>query len=97
MAEEAPEAWDTIEGDPDASWLAGTGEYSATGGGTQPLHRPGPARARDAREERIPDVGSLEEMYRYSLARATQDAAADDDDASDEWGDGPLHVEVEPE
>ena len=74
------------EEDLDASDLAGTGEYSATGGGSQPLHDPRRARADDDDE---PDGDSLREMYRYSLGRATQDASPG---RLERWVDGPLHL-----
>jgi len=70
----------------DASALAGTGEYSATGGGTQPLHDP---RGSDDDDE-YPDGDSLRELYRYSLGRATQDAGPARHEG---WVDGPLHLE----
>ena len=72
----------------DASDLGGTGEYSATGGGSQPLHDPERETADDDGE--MPDVDSLREMYRYSLGRATQDASPG---RLERWVDGPLHVE----
>lgn len=71
----------------DASSLAGIGQYSATGGGSQPLHDP---RGRGAAAEDEPDGDSLGELYRYSLRRATQDEAVS---PSDPWVDGPLHLE----
>lgn len=71
----------------DASDLGGTGEYSATGGGSQPLHDP---RGQSADDDEVPDGDSLREMYRYSLGRATQDASPG---RLERWVDGPLHVE----
>ncbi|HJL15661.1 MAG TPA: hypothetical protein RMH99_08400 [Sandaracinaceae bacterium LLY-WYZ-13_1] len=70
----------------DASSLAGTSQYSATGGGTQALHDPRGAHVDD--EE--PDGDSIAEMYRYSLGRATQDAAPG---RTERWVDGPLHLD----
>jgi hypothetical protein len=71
----------------DASTLAGTGQYSATGGGSQPLHDP---RGSADGDDEDPDGDSLRELYRYSLGRATQDTASGRLEA---WVDGPLHLE----
>ena len=68
---------ESVEDDVDAldeSSLAGISEYSATGGGAQPLHMP---RLRSmpelADEPEAPDSeASFGELYRYSLGRATQ-------------------------
>lgn len=70
----------------DASSLAGTGEYSATGGGTQPLHDP----RGTVEEDDDLDGDSMREMYRDSLARATQDPPRL---RRVQWVDGPLHLE----
>ena len=76
----------------DASSLAGMSEYSATGGGSQPLHSPQLRRPVDENDVELPDSGSLREMYRYSLSRMTED----DSNAvmrGERFDDGPLHVD----
>jgi hypothetical protein len=72
----------------DETSLAGLSEYSATGGGGQPVHVPRMSSEHELFDEpEVPDGNDFRELYRYSLGRATQDA---DDDGWDE--DGSLHV-----
>lgn len=75
----------------DASSLAGISEYSATGGGSWPAHIP--QLSRDVEERgHVPDTTSIEDLYRYSLARATEDdhSSVDTRERAD---DGPLRVD----
>ena len=81
--------WEAVDPDPDASSLAGLGEYSATGGGSQPLHRPR-LRSNESNENLIPDMGELGELYRYSLAQATGDDYSPLH-PQEQWDEGPLH------
>lgn len=75
----------------DASDLGGTGEYSATGGYSQPLHDAERGlEGGTADDDEMPDGDSLREMYQYSLGRATQDASPG---RLERWVDGPLHLE----
>jgi hypothetical protein len=76
----------------DASSLAGMSEYSATGGGSQPLHSPQLRRPVDENDVELPDAGSLREMYRYSLSRMTEDASMSVA-RGERFDDGPLHVD----
>ena len=92
--DEVPESVDlALEDDGlDASWLAGMSEYSATGGGLQPLHAPQLRRYVRDEEDGPSASDSLAEMYRQSLAQMTQDG--DDFDAVERLDEGPLHVEL---
>ncbi len=76
---------------PDASALAGLSEYSATGGGSWPPHEPRLHRAAPQREH-VPDTASIEDLYRYSLARATEDDHSSFD-VREDADDGPLHID----
>ncbi len=96
--DEAPEQMDqALEDAPldeglDASWLAGMSEYSATGGGLQPLHVPQLRRYVMDEADRPSAGDSVAEMYRQSLAQMTQDG--EHLDAVESWDEGPLHVEL---
>jgi hypothetical protein len=78
----------------DESDLAGLSEYSATGGGGQPLHMPVLDHLPHAHvdEPDVPDATDFRELYRYSLGRATQNALPDQEE--DDWLEGgPLYVQ----
>ena len=76
----------------DASWLAGTSEFSATGGGSQPVHGPQASRPPGSSEDaELPEGDSLRELYRYSLERSTQDPGRRE--ITEWWEDAALHVE----
>jgi hypothetical protein len=78
----------------DSSWLAGTSEYSATGGGSQPLHSPRLRGRVDREEQRDSTPDSVEELYRASLCRLTEDDHSSFD-AEEQWEEGPLHLDRE--
>ncbi len=93
MPEETPMEYEDEDDTLDGSDLAGLSEYSATGGGGQPLHVPVLDAAHGHVDEPdVPDASSFRELYRYSLGRATQDAHEDEEQDEDWIEGGPLHV-----
>jgi hypothetical protein len=91
MPEEMLQELDEDSAAIDENSLAGLSEYSATGGGGQPLHVPRMVAEHEVLDEpEVPDPTSFRELYRYSLGRATQDAHAE---YEDDLNDDGLHVE----